>query len=459
MRITALAFVAVAMLPGCRSLPENVERTPSTSFERPAETAMGKLFGHHAAQHPGESGFAMLNNSRNAFTARIGLADLAERSLDLHPNVEIRVFNPFAHRSSHGLDFLSNFARVNQRMHNKVMIADGALAVVGGRNIGDHYFGVNTEANFRDLDIAAVGPIVSDIAGSFDIYWNSEWAYPIAAIYDKPYSADDIAKIQAEVAKLLAERQYPYPLDEDVSQLAKNIDLIAESMIWAQGRVLADDPATLTTGDTRIVKDAIIEWVGHTKHELLIESAYFVTRGPSIDGLASAVKRGIRVRVLTNSLASNDVVAAHAGYEKYRDDLLRAGVDIYELRPDAGKVRQEWSVAGGRSIAALHTKAIVIDRESTFVGSFNLDPRSGNINTEVGLVIDSRELAGHVAEFMDEGVVPENAYRVTLSEKGGLHWTTSVDGRETMFHKEPETSAWKRFVADFIKILPVESQL
>jgi putative cardiolipin synthase len=502
------AIVAVFLLAGCASIPTNVERTPSTAFDRPAETTMGRYFARHTAQHPGESGFMVVNSSRDAFTVRVGLADLAERSLDLqyyiwesdttgnilaaklvkaadrgvrvriliddnnfqgrdfgtaaldqHPNIELRAFNPFANRGLHALDFLTSFGRVNQRMHNKVMIADGTVAVVGGRNIGDHYFGVNTEANFRDLDLAAVGPIVADVAHSFDAYWNSEWAYPITALHDQKYGKEDFAKLAAEVTKTLAEQPYPYPVDQDVKALVKDVDRVSAGLIWARGKVLADDPTALATGGSRLVKDSIIDWLRRTQHELLIESAYFVTRDPSIKGLGSAVNRGVKVRVLTNSLASNDVAAAHAGYEKYRDDLLRAGVDIYELRPDAGKVRQEWSIAGGRSIAALHTKAIVVDRQSTFVGSFNLDPRSANINTEVGLLVDSPQLAAQVAAFMDEGVEPDNAYRVTLDERGHLRWTTVVDGKETVFDKEPETSAWKRFTADVIKVLPVESQL
>jgi putative cardiolipin synthase len=171
------------------------------------------------------------------------------------------------------------------------------------------------------------------------------------------------------------------------------------------------------------------------------------------------VARGVNVRVLTNSLASNDVAAAHAGWEKYRADLIRAGAEVYELRPDAGQVRQQWEIMGGRSIAALHTKALVIDRSSTFIGSFNLDPRSANINTEVGLLIDSPAFAAEAAEYLDEGVRPDNAYHVTLDDDGDLRWTAQVDGHTKVFDKEPETSGWKRFVADFIKVMPVESQL
>jgi putative cardiolipin synthase len=163
--------------------------------------------------------------------------------------------------------------------------------------------------------------------------------------------------------------------------------------------------------------------------------------------------------LLTNSIASNVVAAAHAGYEKYRAQLLAAGVEIHELRPDAGQVRKEWSITGGRSIAALHTKALVVDRRSTFVGSFNLDPRSANINTEVGLLVESPELAQQVASYLDEGVEPDNAYHVTLDARGHTLWSTSIAGEVVTYDHEPQTSVWKRFTADVIRVLPVESQL
>jgi putative cardiolipin synthase len=247
-------------------------------------------------------------------------------------------------------------------------------------------------------------------------------------------------------------------VDAEIDRLLADIDRIANDLFWARGQVIADDPTRLQDGGARLVKDLVNDWLQATRNELLIESAYFVMLDRSVAGLAGAVDRGIKVRVLTNSLASNDVAAAHAGYEKSRSKLLRAGVEIYELRPDAGQ-NQEWSIVGGRSIAALHTKAMVIDRQSTFVGSYNLDPRSGNINTEIGLIVDGAELAARVAEFMDQGVVPGNAYRVALDEQGKLQWTTRVGESNAVFRTEPETSVWKRFSADLIKALPVEEQL
>jgi phosphatidylserine/phosphatidylglycerophosphate/cardiolipin synthase-like enzyme len=177
--------------------------------------------------------------------------DFGTAALDQHPNIEVRVFNPFANRGMHLFDFMTDYARANQRMHNKVMVADGAVAVVGGRNIGDHYFGVNSEANFRDLDLAAVGPIVRDVAHSFDVYWNSEQAYPIAALHKKEYSKQDFEKIADDMRASLAEHPYPWPIDQEVDKLVQDIDHVVGSIVWATGRVVVDDPTRLASGRRR----------------------------------------------------------------------------------------------------------------------------------------------------------------------------------------------------------------
>jgi putative cardiolipin synthase len=493
---------------GCSSLPRDFERQASTAFDRPLETTIGRYFAAAIDEHPGQSGFRLVSHSREAFTMRVGLADVAERSLDLqyyiweedatgrilamklvdaadrgvrvrvllddnnfegrdpllaaldsHAAIEIRVFNPFANRGLHAMDFVTSFGRVNRRMHNKLMIADGAVAVIGGRNIGDHYFGVNTDANFRDLDLAMTGPVVQDASRSFDAYWNSQWAFPIGELHKETPTAEQGAQLAAETRRQLAERPYPYSIDRDVERLLAEVDKVRDRLIWASGRLVGDDPQRLESAGEGQVIGQLVNWLNGAGHELLIESAYFVPRDAGVRCLADSVRRGVKVRVMTNSLASNDVAAAHSGYEKYRKDLLRAGVQLFELRPDAGQVRQEWAIAGGRSIAALHTKALVVDRRSTFIGSFNLDPRSAYINTEIGLIVDSEELARQVAEFMDGGVVPGNAYHVTIDERGRVLWTTEVDGVTAQFEDEPNTTAWKRFTADFMRALPIDSQL
>ena len=202
---------------------------------------------------------------------------------------------------------------------------------------------------------------------------------------------------------------------------------------------------------------ALFKKVDTLHSEILLESAYFVMQDPSIEKLAELKDRGVRVRVMTNSLASNDVIAAHAGHAKRRRKVIENGVELYEMRPDAGMI--EKSIASGDSKAALHTKAIVFDQESIFIGSFNLDPRSASINTEAGLYVESPELAKQVTAYMDEGVRPENSYRVLLDDDGDLVWVTEIDGVEVKFHKDPESGFWDRFISGFIMLLPVEHQL
>jgi putative cardiolipin synthase len=502
-----LVLSILLLASGCSSAPENPSRTVSTAFPGYLDTSVGQLFEEAAAQHPGESGFAIIRRGRQAFTARIALTELAEQSLDVqyyiweqdatgrilaerliraadrgvrvrllvddinlagrdpivaaldaHPRIEVHIFNPFVHRGARVLDFAIDLARINHRMHNKVMIADNALAIVGGRNIGNHYFEVATDANFRDLDIAAAGPVVREISDVFDYFWNGEWAVPIDALVDRPATEADLKATAATMRARIAEEPYPHPLDPDVDRLVTELAAIRDDFVWAPGRIVWDDPAALDEGIT--AGSMIMELFGKVdtlQDELLIESAYFVMQDRSIEKLEELAERGVRVRVMTNSLASNDVIAAHAGHAKHRKEILENGVELYEMRPDAGVIRE--TDLSGEAKAALHTKAVVFDRESVFIGSFNLDPRSANINTEAGLYVESPELAEQVIAYMDEGVLPENSYRVTLDEEGDLVWTAETDGVEVEFHKDPESGMWDRFVSGLIALFPIEHQL
>jgi putative cardiolipin synthase len=502
-----LLLLTLVFLAGCATVPQDYPRTESAAFQDYLDTSVGQLFEETAVQHPGESGFALMRYGRPAFTARIALADLAEKTLDAqyyiweadatgrilaerliqaadrgvrvrllvddinlagrddnvaamdaHPNIEIRIFNPFAHRKARVFDFLTDLGRINHRMHNKVMVMDNAVAIVGGRNIGNDYFGVATDANYRDLDIAAAGPVVREISNVFDYFWNGDWAVPIAALVDRPFTEADLRNARQTLHDLIANHAYPYPLDQDVAALESELRSMRDQFIWAPGQIVWDDPAAISQG----IKEGSVNKAFHKKiptlqRELLMESAYFVPRDRAVEIAKKLTERGVRIRVLTNSLASNDVIAAHAGHAKRRDELIAAGVEVYEYRPDSriGKTRA-WR---GESKAALHTKAIVFDRESVFIGSFNLDPRSSDINTEAGLYVESPELAEQLVAYMDEGVRPENSYRVLLDEDGDLYWVTEVDGAEVRYDKDPESTFWQRFEAGFIMILPVEQQL
>ena len=506
---TVLIWIA-QVLTGCAARRQpDYTRTVSTAFEDPASTRLGQFFGPAADEHPGLSGFSLLSHGREAFIVRLALADLAERSLDMqyymwdgdttgriivdrvmkaadrgvrvrllvddpyykasdsvkaaldaHPNVEIRLFNPLTNRSWSILDFIVDFGRVNRRMHNKLMVADNAAAIVGGRNIGDIYFGVNTIANYRDLDVLAVGPVVRDLSGVFDRYWNSPSTVPIAAIVDRAYGAAELDDILIRLREAIAAADYPYPIDQDLEELAAQGAELRVNLVWAHGRVIADDPETIASGkESDDVVAFIRARVAQLKEELLVESPYFVLPAGAQATVKALHERNVRVRVLTNSLGSNDMLPAHSGYAKTRRRLLESGMELYELRPDTDAFRPGWSLLSGRSPAALHTKAMTFDREAVFIGSFNLDPRSAVINTEAGLYIESPELAERLTAYMATGVVPANSYRVLLDQNGEILWETMKGGQRVTYRDEPETGFRRRFLANLWKLLPIDSQL
>lgn len=509
----ALVFLTIViMLTGCATtLPKDVQRTPSTAFADHETTPTGRLFDKKAQQHPGKSGFTIISKGRRAFTGRIAMTAIAEKTIDLqyyiweadttgrilalrlieaadrgvrvrillddhtlegrdpgiaamdaHPNIEIRVFNPFAHRGWRLFGFLTDFDRINHRMHNKLVVMDNALAIVGERNIGDHYFGVEPDTNFRDLDVAVAGPIVREFSRVFDYFWNGDWSYPIAALVEQPYTEADLSEAVATAREKINKEKYPYPLDEDVQKLVGQLGEIRDRMIWAPGRVVWDNPYLIEEGEkVDDIQEAIYRKLETLDEELLVESAYFVARERRIEMVKKLVEKGVRVRILTNSLASTDVVAAHGGYASGRKQLIENGAELYELRPDAVSktVTEKRYFGRGRSRAALHTKAIVFERKDVFIGSFNWDPRAGEINTEVAFYVKNEELARRVIAYMDEGVLPENSYRVLLDDDGDLVWITEKDGQEVRYTMEPESTFWQRFVSGFVQMLGIEDQL
>ena len=505
----ALIWLAQVITGRATGTRPDYPRTVSTAFEGFASTRLGQFFGPAADEHPGLSGFSLLSHGREAFIVRLALADLAERSLDMqyymwdgdttgrivvdhvmkaanrgvrvrllvddpfykasdsvkaaldaHPDVEIRLFNPLTNRRWSILDFIFDFGRVNRRMHNKLMVADNAAAIVGGRNIGDIYYGVNTIANYRDLDVLAVGPVVRDLSGVFDRFWNSPSTVPIAAIVDRAHGATDLGAILIRLREEIAAADYPYPIDQDLDQLVAQGTELRDNLVWAQGRIIADDPQTVGRGKESDEVVAFIRGrVAELKEELLVESPYFVLPAMAQATVKALHERNVRVRVLTNSLASNDMLPAHSGYAKTRRRLLENGMELYELRPDTDAFRKGWSLRSGRSSAALHTKAMAFDGKAVFIGSFNLDPRSAAINTEAGLYIESPELAEKLTSYMATGVVPANSYRVLLDPNGAIVWETMRNGQRMRYRDEPETGFRRRFVADLLKLLPIDAQL
>jgi putative cardiolipin synthase len=349
-------------------------------------------------------------------------------------------------------------------MHNKAFIVDNAIAIVGGRNIADNYFGVDTAENFRDLDMAMAGPVVQDISASFDEYWNSEVSVPVSAIIDTQFTQEELEERKEQLYRWVATPGiFPYPIDTTGDEVMARLEELRDTFIWGPATALYDDPDKLETYN-EVVMDHLIEVGSHKDSELLVESAYVIPGPGNMERVRLNRAGGIRQRLLTNSLATNDVAAAHAGYAKYRRELIRNGVELFELRPDATSEKKNWSLLAGRSKASLHTKAGVVDRKIVMIGSFNLDPRSTALNTEIVIVVDSAELALQVIGFMDDGVKPENSYRVLLetdseTETERLVWITRIDGKEVRYYSEPETSLWRRFSVWLMGLLPAEKHL
>jgi len=507
-RTCMLLMVVDVLFTGCASVPKDYPRTPSTAFPDYASTAIGAYFEKAAASHPGQSGFAIFPDGSRAFTARIVMTELAEKTLDLqyfswdadatgrilaerlvraadrgvrvrilvddlnlkgrdavvaaldaHPNIEIRLFNPFVHRSAHLLDFIADFDRVNHRMHNKLFVMDNAVTIIGGRNIGNHYFEVHQQVNFRDLDVAAGGPVVREASGVFDHFWNSDWAVPIRAIVDRPATEADLRRVVQTGHEQIAKEPYPYPLDQDVAGLKSELTAIFDTLIWAPGHMIFDDPNEIKQyGRTTTMTESFYRRIERLNSELLIEVPYLVVRERGLAAVKRLHDRGVRIRVLTNSLASNDVLAAHAGHAEHRDELIAAGVELYELRSDPA-VKKRTFYLSGSSQSTLHNKVMVFDRKDVFIGSLNLDPRSGDINTEAGLYIESPDLAAQVIAYMDEGVLPQYSYRVLLDADGDLYWVTETNGKIEQYDHDPNSTAWQRAKVRLIRMLPVMNQL
>jgi putative cardiolipin synthase len=509
-----LLFSAWLLLAGCATtLPRHHEGPVSMALADPGGTELGRFFQSEISAHPGKSGVILVPTGEWGFRARAGLSNQAERTIDVqyyiwevdtagivlaerllraadrgvrvrmlldhvttkdtdfrfarmdfHPNIEIRVFNPFANRNFRAFEFLFSLERLNHRMHNKAFIVDNAIAIVGGRNIGDNHFGVGTAANYRDLDLVVVGPVVQDVSRSFDRYWNSEFAVPIAALIEERLSEKEFQERKAKVYRWVEDVQdYPYPIVTTSDVVMTKLEEVRGDFIWAPARALYDEPEKLETDEEEVADHLIL--LGKEKdHEVMIEAAYVIPGPEWVERARLSKERGIRQRLLTNSLATNDVAAAHAGYAKYRRELIRNGVELYELRPDASAVKRNWSVLAGRSRASLHTKAFVVDRELVAIGSFNVDPRSIALNTEIVILVESKELAAQVLEYMDEGVRPENSYRVMLetdAETGTerLVWITETDGEEVRYYSDPEVGVWRRFSTWLMGLLPIEEHL
>ena len=496
----ALALACVA-LAACARLPDG-ERTRSSALDGGSETRLGRALAPAIKANPGKSGVYALPDGRDAFAARVLLARFAERSLDVqyyiwrgdttggllyealwqaaergvrvrlllddnntggldealaaldaHANIEVRLFNPYVSRRFRFIDLASDFSRLNRRMHNKSFTADGQATIVGGRNVGDEYFGGESPVEFADLDALAVGAVVREVSAEFDAYWNSASAYPASLLLAAP-RPDSAEQVRAAWTKLNGAPQAARYLETlRTTPLVKQLVAGDMPLEWAPARVVSDDPSKVLHPPERRdlhMLQKLDAALGMPRRELDLVSPYFV---PTEDGtvtLVALAERGIRVRVLTNSLAATDVAPVHAGYAKYREALLRGGVRLHELKPSARVEGSGREQHGGGSEASLHAKTFAVDRERLFVGSFNFDPRSARLNTEMGIVVDSPSLAARLSQALDRELA-RNAYEVRLAG-GNLEW---LDG-ETRHTSEPHAGFFRRAWIGLLSILPIE---
>lgn len=385
--------------------------------------------------------------------------DQALLALDAHPNIELRLYNPFRNRD--GLWWLVEMVQrifsVNHRMHNKAWIADSRVAIVGGRNIGEEYFDARPDVNFRDLDLLLAGPVVAQASAIFDDYWNSTAAVPIAALNaHSEQQLQSLLQLSDQDARLASAQPYL----QRVQARARTHSLSGPAQLhWTdQIEVRSDPPLKHRKADrkdwlvTRLVSE-----LGSAHHKALMISPYFVPGEAGSAAMQRLTARDVQVGVITNSLAANDVAAVHSGYMQYREPLLRSGVQLYELKLRGGD--NEKNLLFGSSGASLHTKAFVVDDRRGFVGSFNLDPRSAYLNTEMGVLFDDPMLAAHLRDEYLRLARPSQSYWVYLDDRQNVRWLDR-DRHPPLVHPvEPDTSIAQRALARMIGWLPLESQL
>lgn len=498
------------LLTACASLPDYSHPVYEEHLPAPQSTELPAWAASLAVIHPQASGLTLLSEGTDAFIARLAVAANARSSLDLqyylyhndltgrfftrmlldaadrgvrvrlllddmatrdaddylriinrHPNIHIRLFNPFEREYPRDMQFVTRYGISTRRMHNKSMIADNSVAIVGGRNIGDEYFdAARNDVVFGDLDVLTIGPVVEDISAEFDHYWNSELAVPAEyQLNDDPqHDPQALPQLRAQLDEWLYEqRDHPYgrQLRTRAAELSSQYQ---QRLLWGKAYVVADNPQKIADpGYQSPVLANMITLMQTASREVLLISPYFVPADEGVGYLGSLVKKGIRVRVITNSLASTDVPAVHSAYKHYRAALIRAGVELWELRPDAPGERPKSSWIGSSS-ASLHAKVLMIDQRYFYVGSMNFDPRSAHQNTEMGVLFEQPEL-GREASALLTSNLPHEAYWLVL-EQGSLRWhEREPDGTLKIYDDEPQAGLWRRLQSWILGILPLESEL
>jgi putative cardiolipin synthase len=488
-----LLAVLALVISGCATLPKHVHKTTTVALPNPATTSLGRMVAA-AAVGKNLSGIRLLTSGEEALADLIALADHAERTLDVqyyiiheddsarillhhvrlaadrgvrvrvlvddlntagedrrfmhlgaYANVEVRVFNPFPGGRSATwtrlLASVNDIRRINHRMHNKLFVADNALAITGGRNIGNEYFTRDQRNNFIDLDVVAAGTIVRELSASFDAFWNSKYAYPIASLAS-PVSAEPASPQLLDTVASLSS-----------SWLGAELDSRHLQLTWVPATVVADRPAKIASeivpDEEVTIANNLVALMRSAKTELIVISPYFVPGKDGVALFAKLVDQGVHIRILTNSLASTDSPLVHNGYSHYRVALLKLGIELSEVRPKLGQKRARFHPFKS-SNASLHAKALVIDQKTVFIGSMNMDARSARTNSELGLVMRSADIARQVTSLLDD-ISADGSYDLKLADHSDrIEWSSGEPGSQVTWYTDPETTRLQRFVLKLV---------
>jgi putative cardiolipin synthase len=486
---------------------------------------LGKVYGKAVQAHGGLSGFHILSKGPEALMMRIALIEASDKSIDMqyfsthndvtgkllleavlraadrgvrvrmllddwelddfeagavalnaHPNIELRVFNPYlSHDDSliaHIGGVFNDVEKFTRRMHNKALIVDNQISVMGGRNLGDEYFDASKTINFRDIDVFVSGPITQQISRSFDSFWNGDEAFPVSTLNLPSIDAATITSMHDEM-----KAHWDSTMHSSIGQKLSTLPLPREAkhgdvpLIWAKAEFIADNPAKIeqpVEEATSAPQTRIDQLAQNARSEFIIFTPYFVPLDSGVDWLRSLVARGVAVRIITNSLASTDMVPAQAGYGHYREALVKAGVELHEIKATQPQHSIK-SMFKPSSQNGLHAKIYMIDRRDLAIGSFNFDPRSIQLNTEQVLVIHSPELCATVGNIFNDIAAPSSSYRVIMADQvpeeersvihGALAWVAEEDGKVVYYDFNPHAGFWRNAVDSFFSILPIDNEM
>lgn len=526
MSLFLLLGFGVLLSGGCVSIKPHLSAERSHAMPFSETTTLGRMLAPQQRAHPGLSGFKLIEYGREALIARTTLVDAAERTIDAqyyicdpdaagsyffqrliaaadrgvrvrlllddnnlsddrematlcaHPNIEVRVFNPFQFRARWARlpQYVFDFNRMARRMHNKIFIVDNAVAIIGGRNIGNSYFNLDSESNFRDIDLLVAGPLTNDASRAFDNYWNSKWSVLATRLVRRASTSDDLQRLKQQLAVRIG--SVDGFLEEHEELRNGYVGELAHEgvLVWAEGEIICEPPRKIqkASAETTQVSMRLEQEYKKTHYELLGEVAYFVPTDELQTQLTELLSRGVAIKIMTSALEATDVSLVYASYKKFRYRLLEAGVELYEYKARAGLTHSERRWYRPRSsLTSLHTKALVFDRERVYVGSANLDPRSFHLNTEIAVLVHSPRLASQMLAFLAEDFSPRRSWHVQLHskrmfypdrrgwrEEKYLTWMGEQDGQARMLYFEHAASFWQRTKAFLYALIPgIERQL